>query len=268
MSAATACGALALLIWPARRASRRVAHRSGWPPVPPGAMTMPPAFVVAVGVAALAALLSTPLVALLAGCCALPAVRGLRARQRAARAAGGLLVLAEALAVLAAELTAGREFEQAVTAAGGACPDPATGQALVAALRDGPALPDASAGSAAAALDRVRRAARLSARTGCSLAAVATALADDLRGRHRAELELRSATAGPRASAAVLAGLPLLGLAMGTGVGADPWRVLTRTGVGEVLLVAGVALEVLGIAWTGRLLRRAIVDPPAGGRAT
>ena len=99
---------------------------------------------------------------------------------------------------------------------------------------------------------------RLSGRTGCSLAAVAGAVEDDLRARHRHRLELRAAIAAPRASALLLAGLPLLGLAMGSGVGADPWGVLTRPGTGQVLLVAGVALELAGLAWSGRLVRRVL----------
>jgi tight adherence protein B len=98
----------------------------------------------------------------------------------------------------------------------------------------------------------------LSIRTGCSLAAVLTAVEDDLRARSRHRLELRAATAGPRAGAAVLAGLPLLGLAMGSGVGADPWRVLTTTVAGQVLLVAGVAFEVVGLRWSRWLVRRAV----------
>jgi tight adherence protein B len=98
----------------------------------------------------------------------------------------------------------------------------------------------------------------LSARTGCSLAAVTAAVEDDLRARHRLRLELRTATAGPRASAMLLAGLPVLGLAMGSGVGADPWRVLTTTGTGQLLLVLGVALELAGLSWTGYLVRRAL----------
>jgi tight adherence protein B len=56
----------------------------------------------------------------------------------------------------------------------------------------------------------------------------------------------------------VLAGLPLLGLAMGSGVGADPWRVLTTTVAGQVLLVAGVAFEVVGLWWSRRLVGRAV----------
>jgi tight adherence protein B len=87
---------------------------------------------------------------------------------------------------------------------------------------------------------------------------VAAAVEDDLRARARAETELRAAVAGPRASAAVLAGLPLVGLLMGSGVGADPWRVLTTTGTGTVLLVAGVALELAGVTWSARLVRRAV----------
>jgi tight adherence protein B len=87
---------------------------------------------------------------------------------------------------------------------------------------------------------------------------VVAALEDDLRARHRHRAELRTATAAPRASAAVLAGLPAVGLAMGSGVGADPWAVLTTTPPGQVLLVAGVVLEVGGVAWVGRLTRRAV----------
>jgi tight adherence protein B len=108
------------------------------------------------------------------------------------------------------------------------------------------------------ALRRISAAVRLSVRTGCSLAAVLGAVEDDLRARRRSRQELRAATAGPDASATVLAGLPALGLAMGSGVGADPWHVLTATGTGQVLLVAGVALELAGLAWARRLVRRAL----------
>jgi tight adherence protein B len=45
---------------------------------------------------------------------------------------------------------------------------------------------------------------------------------------------------------------------MGSGVGADPWRVLTTTGTGTVLLVVGVALELAGTVWSARLVRRAV----------
>jgi tight adherence protein B len=56
----------------------------------------------------------------------------------------------------------------------------------------------------------------------------------------------------------LLAGLPLVGLAMGSGIGADPWRVLTTTGSGQVLLVAGAAFELAGLAWSRRLVQRVL----------
>ena len=108
------------------------------------------------------------------------------------------------------------------------------------------------------ALARIAAAVQLSGRTGCSLAAVAGAVEDDLRARHRQRAELRAATAAPRASAALLAALPLVGLAMGSGIGADPWGVLTGTATGQVLLVAGVALEAAGLTWSRRLVARAV----------
>ena len=117
------------------------------------------------------------------------------------------------------------------------------GRSLVRAVRTPEAAPAEAPGEIGDALARIAAATRLSTRTGCSLAAVATAVEDDLRARARHRAELRAATAGPRASAVVLAGLPVLGLLMGSGVGADPWRVLTTTAAGQALLVGGVALE-------------------------
>jgi tight adherence protein B len=211
---------------------------------------------------ALAALLSTPLVAVLAAGCAALGARAVERRRCRADADGRLLALAEALGVLAAELRAGRPLLAAAEAAAVACPDPRVRARLLPALRapDRSRPPDADPD-----VRCVAAAMELSLRTGCSLAAVASALEDDLRARQRHRLDLRTATAGPLASAAVLAGLPALGLAMGAGIGADPWRVLTTTGPGQVLLVAGVLLEVGGIAWVGRLTRRALPEATVGG---
>lgn len=265
MTAALLCGAVALVSWPARRTTRRVAaERRGERGSGATLLRRPPPGLVALGAAAVAAALSTPLVAVLSGVCSLLALRALAGLRRAAATESEVLALAESLAVLAAELTAGRSLAAAVATAVDTCPDPRTARAVAVTLLDG-GRTAAADGPVARALDRVHGAVRLSVRTGCPLGAVLSAVADDLRARHRAGLELRSATAGPRASAAVLAGLPLVGLAMGSGIGADPWGVLTSTGPGQALLVAGVALEAAGLAWTGRLVRRAVTPSPAVG---
>jgi tight adherence protein B len=249
----TACllaAALALLAWPARPSPVR---RLGGPrpPLRAGGLVRPSPLLAGCAAAGVGAVLSTPLVAVLAGGCAALGCRAVLSARRRDRGAGRLLLLAEAVGVLVAELAAGRPVPDAAATAAAACPDQRTARELRAAV-----LPDGD-DRLDPVLARVRAAARLSGRTGCSLTAVLAAVEDDLRARHRRLLELRSATAGPRAAAALLAGLPLLGLAMGSGVGAHPWGVLTTTAAGQALLVAGVVLEVAGVAWTGRLVRRA-----------
>jgi tight adherence protein B len=75
--------------------------------------------------------------------------------------------------------------------------------------------------------------------------------AEDRRRAVRAEL------AGPRATARMLAALPLLGLALAAAMGAEPLRFLLGTPLGLACLTGGVALDLLGLAWTSRLVRRA-----------
>jgi tight adherence protein B len=257
VSAALLCLAAGLLAWPDPAAARRArigppgrVHRVSWStdrigPIP-----------AAVAAAAAGAAVSTPLVTALAAGCAALAARAWRVRRAAVREEGRLRALTAVLGALAADLRAGRPLEAAaVSAARGADDD--LGRALLRAVRAAPASGSARAGPEADALRRLSAAVSLSTRTGASLADVVTAVEDDLRARERHRLELRSALAAPRASATLLAGLPVLGLAMGSGVGADPWRVLTRTGTGQVLLVAGIGLEVAGVAWSNRLVARA-----------
>jgi tight adherence protein B len=261
VTAALLSGALALLLWPGRQAMRRgrlelVTGRSGRRDGPQRADVPVPvlAGLVACGVAAV---LSTPLVAVLAGIAAFAAVRTWTAARQDRQAEVRLLALTEGLGALAADLRSGRSVDAATTSAVAACADEESGRALARAIRAPGASPGGE-GDLRPSLYRISAGVLLSSRTGCSLAAVVAAVEDDLRARHRQRLELRSATAAPRASALLLAGLPALGLAMGSGVGADPWAVLTTTGTGQTLLVAGVTLELAGVAWSRRLIARAL----------
>ncbi|MGY2074673.1 type II secretion system F family protein [Blastococcus sp. SYSU DS0828] len=260
MTAALLAAAGAALLWPDGRAVVRRRLLRVTPAATGSPSRLPPLPLAAAVVAGGAgALLGTPLVAVLAAGCAALAARDRLARRRDAADAARQGVLADALAAFAAELRASRTLDEAVRAAAADCPDPQCAAALVRAVRapvPAGAAEAPGADGVAAALARLSAAVALSTRTGCSLAAVVAAVESDLRARLRRRRELLVATAGPRASARLLAGLPVLGLAMGAGIGADPWHVLTRTGTGQGLLVAGVLLEVAGIAWTGRLLRR------------
>lgn len=263
MSVALLLVTAAVLLWPGGRAVRRARWRrlagaggaDGRDARPAAGLSLPA--VAAAAVTAAVALVSTPLVAVLAGGGTALAARAELRRRQGVREEARLAALVEALAALAAELRSGRSLDEATRAAVAACADDDSGRALTRAVR-APDDPPGGPGEVGEGLRRVAAAVRLSLRTGCSLAAVIGAVEDDLRARSHRRLELRSATAGSRASAVLLAGLPVLGLVMGAGVGADPWRVLTTTLPGQVLLVTGAGLEVAGLAWSARLVRRVV----------
>ncbi|WP_116449621.1 pilus assembly protein TadB [Blastococcus litoris] len=261
MSGALLVTAVAVLVWPDRELRRRariaVARAEDLGRRPPAPATGPLA--VAVASALVVGLVSTLLVGCLVGVLVLVGARLRAARAAVRRAEARVRSVTEGLGALGAELRSGRPIDAATQAAVAACADDECGAALARALRAPAAgVPGGVDPVLGAALDRISAGTLLSARTGASLAAVSAAVEDDLRAADRLRQELRTATAGPRASAMLLAGLPALGLAMGSGVGADPWRVLTTTGVGQVLLVVGVALELLGLLWSDRLVSRAV----------
>ncbi|WP_086684997.1 type II secretion system F family protein [Amycolatopsis pretoriensis] len=88
-------------------------------------------------------------------------------------------------------------------------------------------------------------------------------LAEVLQSTHRdAEATLtfarrtRAKLAGPRASAAVLTGLPALCVLLGEVMGASPLQVLTKSTPGQVLLVVGSILLWAGTAWCRALTGR------------
>jgi tight adherence protein B len=74
-------------------------------------------------------------------------------------------------------------------------------------------------------------------------------LAEGLRAAADAEAQLAGEVAAVRTSARLLAGLPLLGLLIGQWIGADPVAWLTGSWVGRAVLLTGVALQLLGMAW-------------------
>ena len=104
----------------------------------------------------------------------------------------------------------------------------------------------------------------LAARSGAPLARSLAGVQAELAADQRAYRAVRAALAGPRSSALLLSGLPLVGLAMGSGMGAHPERVLLHTGAGQLALATGVLLDLAGLAWTLLLSRRALATgPPA-----
>lgn len=98
----------------------------------------------------------------------------------------------------------------------------------------------------------------LAGRNGAPLTGALAGVHAELVADQRAARAVRTALAGPRSSALLLSGLPLIGLAMGSAMGAAPQRVLLHTGAGRAALVVGATLELAGLAWTLALSRRAL----------
>jgi tight adherence protein B len=98
-------------------------------------------------------------------------------------------------------------------------------------------------------------------RTGATPAAVLDCLVEDLRARRRQRQNLAAQLAGARSTAALLAVLPLLGLALGMAMGAHPVAHLLGTPIGQVALLAGVIMDGLGVLWTSRIIRTAGGEP-------
>lgn len=93
----------------------------------------------------------------------------------------------------------------------------------------------------------------VAAGTGAGLAASLATLSDAGRENERLHRELRAGLAEPRATALVLAALPVVGLGLGSLLGAAPLPWLVGSAVGLAVLAAGAALEVLGAWWAWRI---------------
>ncbi|NYI05616.1 type II secretion system F family protein [Allostreptomyces psammosilenae] len=94
--------------------------------------------------------------------------------------------------------------------------------------------------------------------SGAGLAGATDRLGRALRAEQAARQEIQGHLAGPRATVALLAGLPVIGLLLGSAAGAEPLDFLLHTPAGGVCLLAGAALEIAGLRWTAQMARRAL----------
>ncbi|WP_329099882.1 type II secretion system F family protein [Streptomyces sp. NBC_01439] len=213
----------------------------------------------------LVAVLGGSVIPLLAGAAGVPLVRRwlrVRARERA-RAARAAEVVALCGAVVG-ELRAGAQPGQALTAAlrrtvvGPGGSGAAETGVLAAAAFGGDvtgALRQAARESGAEGLGGMAACWRVSVDGGAGLAAGLERLEGALRAERDRQESLRAQLAGARSTVLVLALLPLVGLLIGTGLGADPLRVLLHTPMGWGCLLAGGVLEALGLLWCRRIVR-------------
>jgi tight adherence protein B len=93
--------------------------------------------------------------------------------------------------------------------------------------------------------------------SGGRLAGPVSRLAGAWRDEEQVRREVAAQLAGPRATAVLLAGLPLVGVAMGGALGADPLLPFRRPSVALVTVLPGLLLEAVGLLWITALTRRA-----------
>ena len=179
---------------------------------------------------------------------------GLRpARQRSQRRSAAL----EALSALEAELRVGQAPGRALVRAfaeTGLAPRAVAavtwGSDIAAALR-------ADAEATGLPLLRALSACwQVSHSSGAGLADSLVQLIESARAEEEVRGHIDAHLAAPRATARLLASLPVLGLGLGMALGGDPLAWLVSTPGGLACLTGGVLLTVIGLRWTSRIAAR------------
>lgn len=251
----------AVLVWPPTGAVRRCRRLAGTPVsrsggsrgLRVGAIAL--LSVVAVGFC-VAAVVAAGIVV------ALAFWRAKRARRRD-RAQRDVDQIKRALVVIVAEMRAGAPVvlacrEAVVELGDDAAVNPvAAALARMASCAELGAEPTAEPGDPPG-IDRIGRAWKMSAASGLPMVDLMESLRTDLAARQEFSERTAAGLAGPRATAAVLAGLPVLGIGLGQLMGARPLAVLMGSGVGGVLLVSGVSLAAAGVVWSDAIIGRVL----------
>lgn len=164
--------------------------------------------------------------------------------------------MAEVCDLLAAELSAGRPTETALDEAAAAWP---VMRPVAEVCRLGGDVPAAfrevSGTPGAGGLRLLAAAWTVSQRTGGGLGSATRRVAEAVRREQSTRRLVAGELASARATARLVAALPLVALLMGSGAGADPWSVLLLTPLGLGCLAAGLAVGFLGLWWIELIAR-------------
>lgn len=258
LSAAALLLSVALLVFPASPRRRLLAPDRHRRRLPEGGV----ACVAACALVAAIALLPVTTVAAVAVVCATATLR-YRRRRRMRRAMDEGRTLEAALDVLVGELRVGshpvRAFGVAADETGGVVA--VSLGAVAARARLGA---DVTAGLRAAARssalpahwDRLALCWQLACDHGLAIAHLMRAAQRDIAERQRFSARVSSDMAGARATAAILAGLPLVGVLLGQLLGARPLSFLLSGHTGGWLLIVGSMLACGGLLWSDRITDR------------
>lgn len=115
------------------------------------------------------------------------------------------------------------------------------------------ALREASHAPGREALAQLAGAWRVSEASGAPVSKVVGQVTDTVRRERQLADVVATELSAARTSGRIMATLPLLAIALGMAAGADPVSFLLHEGLGQGLLVAGVALAAAGVVWTERI---------------
>jgi tight adherence protein B len=168
-----------------------------------------------------------------------------------------------AIAALAAELRAGATPSQAFIVSGGVVSGGSSSvwpHTHAAALHHGDIaaalLADAQESPQLSPLRQLNACLRVGIHSGSGLATSVSRLAQSLREAQETRYQLEAELAGPRATARMLAFLPVVGIGLGYLMGAQPLTWLISSPLGWVTLVTGIGLTTLGVWWTSVIASR------------
>jgi tight adherence protein B len=168
-----------------------------------------------------------------------------------------------AIGALAAELRAGATPSQAFIASGGIASGGSSSvwpHTHAAALHHGDIaaalLADSQEAPQLSPLRQLNACLRVGIHSGSGLATSVSRLAQSLREAQETRYQLEAELAGPRATARMLAFLPVVGIGLGYLMGAQPLTWLISSPLGWVTLVTGIGLTTLGVWWTSVIATR------------
>ncbi|GAA3518617.1 hypothetical protein GCM10022234_12650 [Aeromicrobium panaciterrae] len=220
----------------------------------PRALVIPGVGVAVLGVVVAGLPPARLIVVLTVGAVGLFALRQARAEHVRRHAQARRTAVAEAVGLMAAELRAGVLPQRALA---GLAPDfPFLAPASRAAGLGGDvpaALRSESALSGAEQLADLASAWFVAERSGAPLVRVLDRLELAARDDREIEREVQAGVAPARATGRLMAVLPLVGLLLGSGMGADPVHLLTSTVPGALCLAAGSACACAGVGWVNRI---------------